>query len=55
MTHQMFTTTNRGLNRDSPPMCLFEKAKHPGVWNPSEVDFSQDARDWGCLSPAEQD
>lgn len=27
MTHQQFVTTNRGLQRQSPPMRLFEKAK----------------------------
>ncbi|MCI0394670.1 MAG: hypothetical protein L0332_00260 [Chloroflexi bacterium] len=28
MTHQGFATTTRGLRRDTPPMRLFEKAKH---------------------------
>jgi ribonucleoside-diphosphate reductase beta chain len=27
-------------------MRLWEKAKRLGVWNPSDIDFSQDKRDW---------
>ena len=55
MTHAAFTTTTAGLRRDLPPMRLFEKAKRYGIWNPSEIDFSQDRRDWLALAPEEQD
>lgn len=50
-----FTTTTRGLQRDSPPMKLFEKAKKFGIWNPSELDFSQDKADWETLNDDEKD
>ena len=50
-----FATTSRGLQRDTPPMKLFEKAKRYGIWNPSDLDFTQDAADWKTLSPDEQD
>lgn len=53
--HTTFATTSRGLDRESPPMRLFEKAKKLGIWNPSEIDFSQDKADWQTLSEAEQD
>lgn len=53
--HQQFTTTTRGLRRDSPPMKLFEKAKKYGIWNPSDFDFTQDRADWLRLSPDEKD
>lgn len=53
--HQQFTTTTRGLQRDTPPMKLFEKAKRYGIWNPSDIDFSQDKADWDKLSNDEQD
>jgi ribonucleoside-diphosphate reductase beta chain len=46
MQHTTFATTTRRLRRDSPPMILFEKAKRLGIWNPSEIDFSQDLLDW---------
>jgi ribonucleoside-diphosphate reductase beta chain len=55
MTHQIFVTTSRGLQRAAPAMRLYEKAKRLGVWNPSELDFSQDKTDWQALSHDEQD
>lgn len=55
MIHQTFTTTTRGLNRQIPPMRLYEKAKRLGIWNPSDIDFAQDKQDWQRLQPAEQD
>jgi len=55
MSHQHFVTTTTGLQRDTVPMRLFEKAKRLGVWNPSDIDFAQDRRDWQRLSPLEQD
>jgi ribonucleoside-diphosphate reductase beta chain len=55
MPHQQFTTTTTGLDRHSPPLRLFEKAKKLGIWNPSEIDLSTDIADWAQLDPAEQD
>ncbi len=55
MMHHQFATTDRGLNRQLPAMRLYEKAKRLGIWNPSDIDLSQDARDWVALSPEEQD
>lgn len=55
MKHQDFVTTSRGLQRHSPPMRLYEKAKQLGVWNPTDIDFSQDRADWQTLTAEEQD
>jgi ribonucleoside-diphosphate reductase beta chain len=55
MPHTSFATTTRGLNRDLPPMRLYERAKKLGIWNPSEIDFSQDKDDWAKLTPNEKD
>lgn len=55
MTHTSFATTTRGLNRDLPPMRLYEKAKKLGIWNPSDLDFSKDRQDWAGLSAMEKD
>ena len=55
MTARIFTTTSRGLRRDTPPMRLFEKAKQLGVWNPSDIDFTQDHKDWLRLKDEEKD
>lgn len=55
MSHISFSTTTRGLDRDLPPMRLFEKAKKLGSWNPTEIDFSQDRMDWNALTGDERD
>ena len=47
---RVFTTTStHGLQYDSPPMRLWEKAKRLGIWNPSDIDFTQDKEDWQKL------
>ena len=53
-TRDSYVTTTRGLNRDIPPMQLFEKAKKLGVWNPADIDFSQDEKDWAGLNDAQK-
>jgi ribonucleoside-diphosphate reductase beta chain len=55
MPHTSFATTTRGLNRDLPPMRLFEKAKKIGIWNPSDIDFSKDKQDWATFKDDEKD
>jgi ribonucleoside-diphosphate reductase beta chain len=53
--HKSFTTTTTGLDRTSPPMRLFEKAKKFGIWNPSEIDFSEDRQHWLSFTDEEKD
>ncbi len=55
MLHETFASTSRGLQRESPPMRLFEKAKRLGIWNPSDIDFSQDIKDWQQLTEPQRD
>lgn len=55
MPHPVFVTTTRGLDRDSPPMRMYEQAKRLGVWNPSDIDLAQDILDWQWLKKNEQD
>ena len=55
MSHISFATTTRGLNRDLPPMRLYEKAKKLGIWNPSDIDFSKDKQDWSRFTDEEKD
>lgn len=54
-SHQTFTSTARGLNRQHPALRLFEKAKKFGIWNPSEIDLTRDQQDWAELTAEEQD
>lgn len=55
MEHTSFVSTSRGLDRDSAPMLLFERAKRLGIWNPSDIDFTQDKADWARFSAEEKD
>ena len=49
-----YITTGRGLNFDSKPMQLFQKAKKLGIWNPSDIDFSKDREQWKNFTKEEQ-
>jgi len=54
--HSHFQTTNgQGLDRDSFPMKLWEKAKNFGTWNPADLDFSQDRIGLKKLTELEQE
>ena len=55
MPHTSFATTTRGLNRNLPPMRLYEKAKVLGIWNPSDIDLSKDKQDWAGFTDEEKD
>lgn len=55
MSHTSFATTTRGLNRDLPPMRLYEKAKKLGIWNPSDIDLTKDKQDWAGFTDEEKD
>lgn len=49
------TTNGTGLDRESFPMKLWEKAKKYGTWNPNDIDFSQDKLDWQKFDDVEKD
>ena len=55
MEREYQTTSRRGLDHQLAPMRLWRKAKKLGVWNPEDIDFRQDIRDWRRLSEAERD
>lgn len=40
------STGERGLDFESQPMRLWAKAKKLGIWDPADVDFTQDRKDW---------
>ncbi|NGP76176.1 R2-like ligand-binding oxidase [Balneolaceae bacterium YR4-1] len=50
-----YAKRGRKLNRESFPMKLFEKAKTLGIWNPSEIDFKEDRKDWLQLNEIEKE
>jgi ribonucleoside-diphosphate reductase beta chain len=53
-TRDTFQTTTRGLNHAGLPMRLWRKAKKFGIWNPDDIDFSQDSAQWNTLSDLER-
>ena len=55
MSRTAFRTTSAGgLDLDSLPMRLYQKAKRLGTWDPYELDFGRDREDWARLSDDEQ-
>ena len=55
MPNQAVISAFRGLQRHIPPMHLYEMAKRDGMWNPTDIDLSQDIKDWWSFNAAEQD
>ncbi|HEV8597282.1 MAG TPA: R2-like ligand-binding oxidase [Candidatus Dormibacteraeota bacterium] len=49
------TISGRGLDWDSVPMRLFQKAKKLGTWDPQALDFSRDGADWASFTDQERD
>ncbi len=45
----------RGLDRDSIPMRLFQKAKKLGVWDPAAIDLGRDVESWRALAPNDRE
>lgn len=52
---KILTTSTRGLLEDSFPYRLYQKAKRMGTWNPADIDFSQDQKDWQSLNADQKD
>ena len=50
----IITTSSKGLDEESFPYKLYQKAKKFGIWNPSDIDFTQDAKDWAELSDSKK-
>ncbi len=50
-----YASTSGGLDRRTPVYRLFEKSKKLGIWNPADIDFSQDKADFARMSDVEQD
>jgi len=53
--HGGFVSTGKGLDFDSFPMQLFQKAKIYGIWNPATIDFTEDKKQWEGLSDKEKE
>lgn len=53
-SHSSFKTTLHGLDFESFPMKLFQKAKIYGIWNPADIDLSADQAQWKEFTTDEQ-
>ncbi len=49
------STAPGGIDHRLPAMRLWHKAKKLGTWDPRDIDFTQDRRDWLALSDEERD
>src|ERR1700692_2262987 len=49
------TLSSRGLRHDILPMRLYHKAKKLGIWDPRDIDLTQDRQDWQEMSTEKQD
>lgn len=50
-----YFSVSNALKKESLPYRLFEKAKIYGIWNPADIDFSQDKEDWKTLNDDQRD
>ncbi|MFQ5526415.1 MAG: R2-like ligand-binding oxidase [Thermoanaerobaculia bacterium] len=48
------TTTPAGLDHELLPMKLWQKAKRLGIWNPVDIDFTEDREHWARLEEVEK-
>jgi ribonucleoside-diphosphate reductase beta chain len=49
------TTSERGLQWESVPMRLWQKAKRLGTWDPAAIDLSRDREHWAGFTPVERE
>lgn len=50
-----YYSVSNAINKGSLPYRLYEKAKKYGIWNPTDIDFSQDREDWKTLTDDQRD
>lgn len=54
MRDKIQSVSKSRLNTELFPYKLYVKAKKFGIWNPEDIDFSQDRLDWETLTEAEK-
>jgi ribonucleoside-diphosphate reductase beta chain len=54
-TGRFKSTGAAGLDFESFPMRLFQKAKQFGIWDPRAIDFSEDRRDWQTFDDVQKE
>ena len=51
---RVMQSTSTGLDHSMLPMRLYHKAKKLGVWDPKDIDFTQDQKDWANFNEIEK-
>ena len=52
---ELKTTGEKGLDHSLLPMRLYHKAKKLGVWDPKDIDFTQDKETWQTFTDDEKE
>lgn len=55
MRKAFISTRSGGIDFNSFPYQLYQKAKRAGTWNPESIDFSQDKKDWKRMSDEQKE
>ncbi|QRG69233.1 R2-like ligand-binding oxidase [Brevibacillus choshinensis] len=55
MRQDFISTSQRGLNTELLPYQLYQKAKRYGMWNPQDIDFTQDREDYARMTDEQKD
>ncbi|MFF5395918.1 R2-like ligand-binding oxidase [Peribacillus butanolivorans] len=55
MKRTNLTISSRSFREDTLPFKLYQKAKKFGVWNPRDINFSQDIEDWKSFTSNERE
>ncbi|MED1792997.1 R2-like ligand-binding oxidase [Brevibacillus nitrificans] len=50
MRQEFISTQQRGLRTELLPYQLYQKAKRFGMWDPQDIDFSQDREDYAAMT-----
>ncbi|AWX59178.1 R2-like ligand-binding oxidase [Brevibacillus brevis] len=55
MRNGFVSTSQKGLNQELLPYQLYQKAKRYGIWNPQDIDFTQDREDYANMNPEQKE
>ncbi|ASJ57425.1 ribonucleotide-diphosphate reductase [Brevibacillus formosus] len=55
MRNGFVSTSQKGLDQELLPYQLYQKAKRYGIWNPQDIDFTQDREDYANMSPEQKE
>ncbi|WP_274518093.1 MULTISPECIES: R2-like ligand-binding oxidase [Bacillales] len=54
MRNGFVSISQKGLDQELLPYQLYQKAKRYGIWNPQDIDFTQDREDYANMNPEQK-